>query len=51
MKNSFKKIALMIATAAVFFVSAATVTASVDHIPSSGTAESYQRFLDIETGN
>ena len=51
MKNTFKKLSLIIATAAVIFAGAANVYASVDHWPSSGTAESYQRFLEIETGN
>ena len=51
MKNTFKKIALMIAASAVIFTGAANVYASVDHIPSTGSADSYQRFLDIETGN
>ena len=51
MKNTFKKLTLIIATAALFVAGAANVYASVDHWPSSGTDASYQRFLDIETGN
>ncbi len=51
MNNTFKKLGLIIATAAVFFIGAANVYAEVDHWPSSGTEESYQRFLDIDTGN
>ena len=51
MKNTFKKIALIIATAAVVFAGAANVYASVDHIPSTQGDAAYQRFLDIETGN
>jgi hypothetical protein len=51
MKNIFKKLALIIATAAVIFAGAANVYASLDHWPSIGSQEKYQRFLDIETGN
>ncbi len=53
MKNTFKKLGLIIATAAVFFVGAANVYAmgGVDHWPSSQDEASYQRFLDIKTGN
>ena len=54
MKNFAKKIALMIATAAVIFAGAANVYAmdqGVDHWPSSQGDAAYERFLDIETGN
>lgn len=52
MKNTFKKLGLIIATAAVFFTVSANVYAmgGVDHFPSTQDAASYQRFLDIETG-
>lgn len=55
MKNTFKKLGLIIATAAVFFIGAVNVYAAervgVDFWPSSLDEASYQRFLDIETGN
>ncbi len=53
MKTLAKKIALMIATAAVIFAGAANVYAmdGVDHWPSSQGEAAYERFLDIETGN
>ena len=50
MKNTLKKLGLLIATAAVIFAGTANVYA-VDHIPSLQGGEEYQRFLDIETGN
>jgi hypothetical protein len=51
MKNIFKKFGLIIAATAVIFAGAANVYASLDHWPSVGTEEKYQRFLEIETGN
>ena len=50
MKNTLKKLGLLIATAAVFLAGTANVYA-VDHIPSLKSTAEYQRFLDIETGN
>ncbi len=53
MNTSLKKIALMIAAAAVFFAGAANVYAmgGVDHWPSSQGEAAYERFLEVETGN
>ncbi len=53
MKNTFKKLGLMIATAAVLFIGAANAYAreGVDHFPITQDAARYQRFLDIEAGN
>jgi hypothetical protein len=53
MKNIFKKLTLIVATAALLFTGAANVYAmdGVDHWPSSQGEASYQRFLDIETGS
>jgi hypothetical protein len=53
MKNTAKKLSLIIATAALLFAGAANVYAGVgvDHWPSSTGEANYQRFLDIETGN
>lgn len=52
MKNTFKKLGLIIATAAVLFTGAANVYAmEVDHFHITKDAASYQRFLDIETGH
>lgn len=52
MKNTFKKLGLVIATAAFIFTGVASVYASegVAHFPSTLDAASYQRYLDIETG-
>lgn len=53
MKNTFKKLGLVIATAAFIFTGVASVHAKegVAHFPSTLDATSYQWFLDIETGN
>ena len=54
MKNTLKKLGLLIATAAVIFAGAANVYAmdqGVDHWPASKGEAAYERFLDIETGN
>jgi hypothetical protein len=52
MKNTFKKLGLIIATAAFIFTGVANVYASqgVAHFPSTLDDASYKRFLDIETG-
>jgi hypothetical protein len=53
MKNTFKKLTLIIATAAIFFVGAANVFAgdNISQVPSTQGHDAYQRFLDVETGN
>ncbi len=53
MKNTLKKLSLIVATAALFFIGAANVYASegVGHWHSSQSEAQYQRYLDIETGN
>ena len=54
MKNTAKKFALMIASAAFIIAGAANVYAmdqGVDHWPASKGEAAYERFLDIETGN
>ena len=58
MKNTLKNFGLIIATAAFIFTGAANVYAmedvdreGVDHFPSTLDGASYERFLDIETGN
>ena len=53
MKNTIKKLSLIVATAALFFIGAASVYAAegVSHWHSSQSDAQHQRFLDIETGN
>ncbi len=53
MKNTIKRLALIIATSAVFFVGAANVFAgdNISQVPSTQGDAAYQRFLDVETGN
>jgi hypothetical protein len=53
MKNTFKKLGLIIATAAVVFIGTANAYATQGgfNFPNTQDAASYQRFLDIETGN
>jgi hypothetical protein len=53
MKNTFKKLGLIIATVGFIFTGVASVYAKegVAHFPSTLDAASYQRFLDIETGD
>ncbi len=53
MKNTLKRLSLMIAAAALFFAGAANLYAmdGVDHWPSSQGEQTYERFLDIDSGN
>lgn len=49
MKNIIRKVAFILATAAVMMIGTANLYAG-PHLPSTQDQDSYQRFLDIGTG-